>query len=231
MARPATRLAMLALLAVGLVAAAVAAFGQKDPAPDLGTGLAAVADTKAMLRGIPQQGNALGDPDAPVALVEFADLQCPFCMQYHRDVLPALLERYVRTGEVRLVLQPLQFIGPDSTELAETAAAAAAHGRLWHVAGLAFANQGAENGGWATSEFLDDLARAAGLDGRRLQQARYAGAGRGILERAEAEAARNHIEGTPSFLVARRGEKLEHLQPADLTLAAFTAALDELTRR
>ena len=38
-----------------------------------------------------------------MTLVEFADLQCPFCKQYATDVLPTVVRDYVRTGKVRLV--------------------------------------------------------------------------------------------------------------------------------
>jgi protein-disulfide isomerase len=58
-----------------------------------------------------------------VTLVEFADLQCPFCAQYARDALPRLIDRYVRPGRIRMQLRLLSFIGPDSECAARVAAA------------------------------------------------------------------------------------------------------------
>jgi len=52
-----------------------------------------------------------------VTLLEFADLQCPFCAERDLEVLPAVLER-VRGGEVHIVLRPLRFLGPDSVKAA-----------------------------------------------------------------------------------------------------------------
>jgi hypothetical protein len=49
-------------------------------------GVVAVAGTAELLAGIPQRGNVLGSPTAPVRLVEYADLQCPYCALYARDV-------------------------------------------------------------------------------------------------------------------------------------------------
>ena len=45
----------------------------------------------------------LGDPDAPVTLIEYASLTCPHCAQFHTEVLPDLKERYIATGKVRLI--------------------------------------------------------------------------------------------------------------------------------
>ena len=63
---------------------------------------ASARDVTRILRGIPQEGLTLGDPKAPVLLVEFADLQCPFCRDYALNVLPQVVEHYVRTGKLRL---------------------------------------------------------------------------------------------------------------------------------
>lgn len=49
------------------------------------------------------QEQALGDPDAPVTIIEYASLTCPHCAQFHTEVLPELKERYIEDGKVRLV--------------------------------------------------------------------------------------------------------------------------------
>ena len=51
-------------------------------------------------------------------MVEFADLQCPFCAEYTKNVVPTIVNRYVRPGKLRIEFRPLTFIGPDSAKAA-----------------------------------------------------------------------------------------------------------------
>ena len=41
------------------------------------------------------QEQILGDPDAPVTIIEYASLTCPHCAQFHNEILPELKERYI----------------------------------------------------------------------------------------------------------------------------------------
>ena len=82
-----------------------------------------------LFKGIPQQGNALGKASAPVTMVEYVDLQCPYCDQFELGVLPDLVSRYVRPGLLKIEAIPIAFIGPDSQRgrLAAIAAAGQSH--------------------------------------------------------------------------------------------------------
>lgn len=220
------RLGVLAAVAVVTVALAVVLAGPDDEdSPGGGADRPAAAETSA-LRGIPQSGISLGSPDAPVTVVEFADLQCPFCEEYHRNVFPEILDRFVGTGRLRLELRLLRFIGEDSDRLARAAAAAAARDRMWQFVGLAYQRQGAENSGYATDAFINDLAADAGLAGVD------AGAPAEHLIREGEQAARAAgIESTPSFLIGPTGGALAHFQPSDLTPGAFVPRIQEELRR
>ena len=219
--QPALRLGALAVAAIAVVAMAVAFAAPRDERRPAQT-----AAQASNLKGIPQDGIALGDPDAPVTLVEFSDLQCPFCREYHEQALPTLLKRYVRTGKVRMELNLLRFLGPDSDRLARTAAGAAAKGRMWNVVDLAYARQGAENSGYADEDFINQLVTDAGLS--------EVDAGIGserIVAAAEMQARRAKIDSTPSFLVGPTGGALRHFHPHDLTPEAFVARLERELRR
>ena len=49
------------------------------------------------------EDRVLGDPNAPVTIIEYASLTCPHCAEFHEDVLPQLKERYIAPGKVRMI--------------------------------------------------------------------------------------------------------------------------------
>ena len=226
-----TVVAIAAVVVTGAVVISQSGSNQTD-APTGGAPSGAV-EVNALFAGIPQDGISLGEPDAPVTMTEFADLQCPFCAQYARDVLPGVVERYVRAGRVRLVFRALTFIGPDSDRAARAATAAGLQDRQWPFVELFYRNQGTENTGYATDAFLRRLSRAVtGLDANRAQRERTAPAVERELSQASSEAQRYGVKSTPSFLIARRGRPPQRFEPDRLELATFTARLDqELGRR
>jgi protein-disulfide isomerase len=211
----ALRLGVLAVVAALVVVLAVVLGSPAGEARRSDTRSGAVTAAEiAALRGVPQDGIALGAPDAPVTMVEFGDLQCPFCREYHEQAFPTLLERYVKSGKLRLELRLLRFVGPDSDRLARTAAGAAGEDRMWQVAGLAYARQGVENSGYADQDFLDALVADAGLD--RVDAGRDAEL---LVGSAEKSAHHADIDSTPSFLIGRTGGTLTRFQPDALASA------------
>ena len=187
----------------------------------------AVAGTQAsrsLLNGIPQKGLTLGNANAPVRVLEFADLQCPFCRDYSLGVMPGLVQKYVRTGKVRMEFHALAFIGPDSVRAARVAEAAGRQNKLWDVADLAYHNQGKENSGWATDAKLRSIAAAVpGLDVKQVFAARNSAAVTAQLKAASDLATRSGVNETPTFLVGR-GSSLKAVDAAGLP-AAIKAAV------
>src|SRR5215831_1930747 len=61
-----------------------------------------VAEVTSALQGIPQSGNTIGNPNAPVTLQYFGDLQCPICKQFTLGALPSIVQQWVRTGKVKI---------------------------------------------------------------------------------------------------------------------------------
>jgi protein-disulfide isomerase len=219
-----TVLTATVLVAVLVVAVAVAI--SQAGGSSGGGGLRGAHGARALFRGVPQHGIVLGDPDAPVTLTEFADLQCPFCRDYTLAVLPTLVRRYVRTGKVRMVFRNLSFIGPDSERAARTAAAAGLQDRLWEFTDLMYRNQGTENSGYVTDAYLRRIAGGAGLDvGRALTDATGA-AVRGQLDAAARQAARFRINSTPSFVLTGAGGQPQRLSPTSLTVDQFARPIE-----
>jgi len=121
---------------------------------------------------IPQDGMSLGNTDAPVQVVVYADYQCPFCGQFARDVEPLLIRDFVESGDASLEFKVHPFLGaadltsPDneSVQAAEAAVCARDQGRFWEYSQLLFENQDGENQGAFADDKLKSLAEELGLD-------------------------------------------------------------------
>ena len=157
--------------------------------------------TAELFTGVAQSDVTLGNPDAPVTLYEFADLQCPFCKEFTITSFPQIVDKYVRPGDVKIVFRNLTFLGPDSVTAARAAAAAGAQNKLWDFVDLFYKNQGPENSGYVTDAFIEDLAGQIGLDVEKLQADMSAPLVEQQLGVAQQQAAEFRIDSTPSFLI------------------------------
>jgi protein-disulfide isomerase len=192
-----------AIVAVAIVVSQGGADDEDEPAPA----------PQASLAAIPQDGVFLGDPDAPATLIEFADLQCPFCAEFATGQLPGLIDQYVRSGQLRLELRLLAFIGPDSERARQVAHSAALQDRMWGFTERFFVNQGPENSGYATDAFLERLARRTpGLDVEQLTADFGSPEAERLTREAERMARRLQVEGTPAFFLVRDGGEPEPIE-------------------
>lgn len=220
----------VAALAAVIIAVIVIATGGGDDGPtkQAGEPVAGANDTAALLAGIPQRGVELGDPRAPVTLVEFGDLQCPYCKDAADDVLPAIIEDYVKPGRVKLVFRDVAFLGDDSIRAAQMAAAAGQQNKLWDFVKLFYLNQGQENSGYVTDDFLREIGGGIrGFDVERAMESR----GDGDVQRQIAEAQQEWqgygLSGTPSFVVGRTGGELEVVElEQGITVEGLSEAID-----
>jgi protein-disulfide isomerase len=196
---------IVSVLAVSAVAIAVLTSGSTSQLTP-GKPVPGAAQTLALFAGIPQHGISLGNPRAPVTLIEFGDLQCPVCAAYGEDALPNIVNRYVREGRVQLVFRNLDSIGSDSARAARMAGAVGEQNHLWEFIDLMYKNQGAENTAYVTDRYLQALAAAIpSVDVSRALRARSSSAVETQIDQARALARELHLQSTPSFVLARRG--------------------------
>jgi protein-disulfide isomerase len=173
--------------------------------------------------------DVLGDPDAPVRLVEFADLQCPYCDEYTLHALPTLVNDSVRTGKLQMQFENLSFIGPGSVAAGRVAAAAAQQDRLWNFVDLVYLNQGEENSGYVTPAYLRGLLAAVpGLNVGLALDWSHTAAATAELTRATGVAAKYGVNATPSFLIGRTGGPLRPFQPSTLAAGPFQAEINSV---
>jgi len=219
----------LLISSIAIVAVAIAVLGgggASELAP--GKPVPGAARTLALLAGIPQHGIELGDPAAPVTLVEFGDLQCPECAQFAESALPTLVARYVRPGRIDMVFRDLDSIGNDSLRAARMAGAVSEQNHLWEFIDLMYENQAAENSGYVTERYLQALAGAIpGIDVSQALHERASSAVAAQIAQAGRLAAQWHVQGTPTFLLMRAGRPTQVLAPASPSSASsFTGPLD-----
>ena len=218
------------LIAANQISARTANEGATAPPPAANTdGTTSHAEyAGSLLGGIPQHGAALGAPAAPVTLIEYADLQCPYCGQWSRATLPTIVERYVRTGKLRIVFNGMAFVGPDSITALRTAFAAGAHNHLWDVVDGLYVRQGMENSGWVTDDLVREIAAGIpGIDADELLGERWDTSVAQKIDEAAASAHGAGVTSTPSFQIGPTGGKLERIEVTALDPGGITPAIEK----
>jgi protein-disulfide isomerase len=183
-------------------------------------------ESAEMLAGIPQSGIHLGSPSAPVRLVEFADLQCPFCREYTLQTLPQLVQDYVRSGKVRMEFRDLAFLGKDSVTAGRHAAAAAEQNKLWNFVDVFYFNQGEENSGYVTPSFLHSIDKAAGVDAAEADAFAASAASLTPIKQANALGDQLKVSSTPTVFVGKRGGALQQVEAGPTDVSAYKQAID-----
>jgi protein-disulfide isomerase len=188
------------IVVIALIAISQGESGGGGSAEDLDTDLPVLADVDAL----EQTGNTVGDPKAVVTIYEFGDLQCPACKQFSETVIPELLsgEGPVGAGSAQLAFENFVIIGEESVDAAKASLAAGEQGRMWQFVEIFYANQGFENSGYVTDEFLTSVAEAAGVeDIDAWNEARADPKWDAELQRITQQAADDGLSSTPSIVV------------------------------
>jgi protein-disulfide isomerase len=224
------RILLLVVLGAALVATGVVVLSFVGARPGKATPEASATTTRTFLTGIPQHGLVLGSRRAPVTLVEFADLQCPYCGQFAREALPTIVGEYVRTGKVRVVFEGLEFLGVDSDTALRAVLAASRQNHGWDVLEGLFQRQGGENTGWVTNQLVRDVAGGIpGLDVARME--RDMAKADGGIRAAQRLATRARVNSTPTFFAGRSGKALQRIEVSSISADALRPALDDLLAR
>ncbi|XYH96995.1 DsbA family protein [Sorangium sp. So ce1128] len=216
--------ALLAALLLGIPACQSA-----GEAPEQEATGAASRET-GLYSGIPQDGITLGDPSAPLTMIEFSDLRCSHCRDYALEVLPAILERHVRTGQVRLVFRNLTFLGPGSVQAARMAAAVGMQDQLWDFVDLFFRIQARERPAVTDELLLRVASELPGVDAAQAMAQRDGAEVAQQLEEARAEAERLQIRGVPALFLSRQGQEPRRLRLTSMSPEPVSRAIEQLLR-
>ncbi len=227
------RIQYLSIAAFAAVAVIVALIvisqsgGSDNNTPTTSANVQGVAQVDSELQGLSQSGQTLGDSGAPVTVTEFGDPQCPVCKAFSEQVAPDLISGEVKSGKVKYVYQPYLIIGPDSKPAMNAALAAGEQGRFWNYLQLFYLNQGEENSGYVTDDFLTSIAKAAGVsDIDQWNQSRNDSKWDAIIAKGTTDAEGFGFNGTPS-LVAQGPNGTQAIQ--GFSLSDIRAAIQQVS--
>jgi len=143
----------------------------------------------------------LGNPNAPLILVEFGDYQCHFCNVYFQDTEHKIIKNYVNTGKVKILFKDFTIIGPDSLSAAHIAHCAGEQGKFWEYHDILYNNWNGENNGWASKQNLLKFANEIDLDIEKLMDCDRNNKYKSIIDSSNNDARMLGITGTPAFFV------------------------------
>jgi len=220
--------ALVAIIVIAAVVAAVLVTSKSSNSSKTPTKLADAGVIAQQFAGIPQSANVLGKAGAPATLVEYIDLQCPVCRQFETDVMPTIIDRYVRTGKLKVVARPVTVIGPDSEIGRRAMIAAFKQNRGFNFAQLLYFNQGPENGGWLDDSMVADAATSIpGVNVAALQSAAGSKAVQQEAATYDSQARADALAGTPTLVLGKSGGKLTSLGAGSPTVEQLSTAIDQ----
>lgn len=170
-------------------------------------------------------GTTLGDPAAPVTIVEYSDFQCPFCRQFHEETFPLLLDNHIRTGEVQFIYRNFPIIGRESLEAGNAALCAAEQDAFWPYINYLFANQTGENVGAYSEARLQAIAQELGLDMDPFEQCSSRNEMQDRVQSEYAQGLEVGVNSTPTLVV--NGKVLPGALPYSQLQGEIQSALAE----
>jgi protein-disulfide isomerase len=196
--------------------------------------------------------NSMGDQNAPIKIVQFADFQCPFCERFHKETEPLLKQYYIDTGKVQYVYRSMgNFVSdniaraaaaqgtptPAKTESQDAALAAYCAGdqnKFWEMHAYLFGNVIGEDAGSFTDRRLKAIAKAVGLDMGQFNSCYNSGKFKDRVQQDAQDGQAAGITGTPSFMITytvngqTKTDKIDGAQPFSAFQQKLEAALSEI---
>jgi len=175
----------------------------------------------------------IGNPDAPITIIEFTDFQCPFCARFHTQTLPLILEEYIEQGKVKLVVRdfPIQSIHPNAVAASVASECANEQGKVKEMHDMLFYNQNQ----WSNQETVDALSLFSQYAAEiQLEQETFdscLNSGKYLEEiKKDLDDGRDYgVSGTPGFFIGNDQigyVELKGAQPFDIFKKVIDAQLD-----
>ena len=169
----------------------------------------------------------LGDPLAPITIVEFGDYQCHQCYNWFHDTKPMITRYYIETGKANLVFVDFAFLGKDSPKAAQATYCADDQNMYWEYHNSLYTFQESKiDNGWANSERLKSFAFNLNLDMTLFDECLDSEKYSKRVQYNSQQARDNGVRGTPGFFIVGPDgqEQLGGAQP----FSVFKRILDSM---
>jgi len=144
----------------------------------------------------------LGNPKAPVTVIEYASVACPHCAAFNNDVFPAFKAKYVDTGKVLYVAREALTADPEIAAAGFLTARCAGKDKYFQVVDAVYHAQAQMETGGDPHAVLLQIARSAGLTDAQFEACiRDPAAVKALNDRWQGYITNDKIEGTPSFVI------------------------------
>ena len=169
--------------------------------------LASLDELKKMMKGPTQlalkppptmsvAGELYSEPAAKVAIIEYADFQCPFCRRFESQVYPNIRDNYIRTGKLKYFHRDMPLVFHQGAMPAARAVhCASEQGKFWEMHDTLLGDAS------LTPADIDDRAGKLGMDFSKLDQCISSDRFADIIQRSISEASAMQVSGTPTFII------------------------------
>ncbi|PIN89928.1 disulfide bond formation protein DsbA [Candidatus Pacearchaeota archaeon CG10_big_fil_rev_8_21_14_0_10_34_76] len=151
---------------------------------------------------ITEADHILGNPNAPVIIVEYSDYECPFCERFHSETFGQIKSQYIDTGKVAFIYRhfPLNF-HPNAQKAAEASECAAEQEKFWEMHEMLF-----ESGVQGGVQTYITYATVLGLNTEQFSECLNSGKYVSRIQADMTQGQKEKISGTPGFFIGKEGK-------------------------
>ena len=172
----------------------------------------------------------LGNPNAPITMIEFGDYQCTFCNKFFHETENSIITNYIKTGKVKILFKDYIILGQDSRNAANAAHCANDQRLFWEYHSMLYNNWAGENTGWADLAHLHEFANTLGLDMDVFSTCMSDLKWNELVNLSSKDGQKLGVSGTPTFFVIDQNNdviKIVGAQHYDVFKQIFDSVLDE----
>lgn len=202
---------MAIVVAGALIAGALFLTNKKvDPSPDTTKTPEKGSENKIAIEPVTSDDHILGNPKAPIMIVEFSDTECPFCKNFHQT-MHTVIDTYGKTGKVAWVyrhfpIDQLHSKARKESEATECAAELGGNEGFWKYIDLLYKKTPSNNG--LDISMLPQIAEESGLDKTKFKTCLDSGKYADKVEKQYQDAVKAGGRGTPYTVIITKYEKI-----------------------